>query len=235
MLIDAGISLKDLARRLASVGADVEELDALIVSHEHGDHVRGAITVSRRKSIPVYASPATARESGLLMALPREMVFDFAADEPFLIGAIEVAPFALPHDAIETFGFKLSDGRIRAGIATDLGSLTLDVVQGLAGCDVVVLESNHDEVMLLEGPYPAFLKKRVNSPHGHLSNADAAELVRCIRHSGMRHLVLAHLSRTNNIPDLPLETARKALGTKGARVEVSLGWQDRPGELIRIR
>ncbi len=232
LLVDAGISLKDLTRRLMMVGVEVTSLDALVLSHEHGDHVRGAIALSRRLKLPVYASPATSRGTGLVPALGRENVIDFAADVPFSIGCLEVAPFSVPHDAEETFGFKVCDGRVRAGLATDLGSLTLDVLQGLSGCDAVVLESNHDEVMLLEGPYPLFLKRRVNGPHGHLSNTDAAELARCIRHGDMKHLVLAHLSRTNNTPELPVKATRGALGARGAHIQVSLGWQDRPGDMI---
>jgi phosphoribosyl 1,2-cyclic phosphodiesterase len=162
------------------------------------------------------------------------MVIDFAPGEPFVVGCLKILPFALPHDAAETVGFRVSDGSARAGFATDLGSLTLEVLEGLSGCDAVVLESNHDEAMLLGGPYPPFLKRRVNGPDGHLSNSDAAELIRCVCHDGLRHLALAHLSRTNNTPELPLEAARRALGARASGVEISLGWQDRAGEVIRL-
>ncbi len=234
ILIDAGISLKDLSRRLSGTGARIEELNAVVLTHEHVDHVRGAVTVSRRLGLPVHAGRATSRRVGLLSALGRDSVVDLRAGEPFRIGCMEVVPFALPHDAADTVGFKVSDGRVKAGFATDLGSLNMDVLEGLSGCDVVVLESNHDEAMLLEGSYPPFLKRRVNSPQGHLSNADAAELIRCISHDGLKHLALAHLSRTNNMPELPLEAARRALGARASLVEVSLGWQDRIGEVIRV-
>jgi phosphoribosyl 1,2-cyclic phosphodiesterase len=233
-LIDAGISLKGLDRRLNDAGTGLQELDALVLSHEHVDHARGAIAVSRRLGLPVYASRAISAPLGLAAALGRDSVIDLHADEPFRIGCLEVVPFSLPHDAADTVGFKVSDGRARAGFATDLGSVNLDVLEGLSGCDVVVLESNHDEAMLLEGPYPPHLKRRVNSRRGHLSNADAAELVRCISHDGLKHLALAHISRTNNSPELPLETARNALGARASHVEVSLGWQDRIGNVIRV-
>ena len=126
----------------------------------------------------------------------------------------------------------MTDGAVKVGVATDLGSQTLDVLVGLADCDVVILESNHDSEMLVEGPYPLSVKQRVASPLGHLSNADAADLIRAVLHSGLRHLVLAHLSETNNDPAITLESARKALGRKGAGVEISLGWQHRVGEMI---
>jgi phosphoribosyl 1,2-cyclic phosphodiesterase len=234
ILIDAGISLKDLARRLSSIGVGIEELDALVLTHEHGDHVRGAIALCRRRGLRVHAGRTTSGRAGLSGALRPEMVVHFAPGVPFEVGCLEVLPFAVPHDAAETVGFRVSDGKARAGLATDLGSLTLEVLEGLSGCDVVVLESNHDEAMLLDGPYPPFLKRRVNGPNGHLSNADAAELIRCVCHDGLRHLALAHLSRTNNKPDLPLEAARLALGARAPGVQLSLGWQERAGEFIRI-
>jgi phosphoribosyl 1,2-cyclic phosphodiesterase len=234
ILIDAGISLKDLARRLSSIGVGIEELDALVLTHEHGDHVRGAIALCRRRGLRVHAGRTTSGRAGLSGALRPEMVVHFTPGVPFEVGCLEVLPFAVPHDAAETVGFRVSDGSVRAGLATDLGSLTLEVLEGLSGCDVVVLESNHDEAMLLDGPYPPFLKRRVNGPNGHLSNADAAELIRCVCHDGLRHLALAHLSRTNNKPDLPLEAARLALGARAPGVQLSLGWQERTGEFIRI-
>lgn len=212
----------------------MEDIDALVLSHEHVDHARGAITVCRRLGLRVHAGRAISRRTGLRSALGRDSVVDLRPDEPFRIGCMELLPFTVPHDAAETVGFRVSDGRVRAGFATDLGSINMDVLEGLSGCEVVVLESNHDELMLLEGPYPPSLKRRVKSPRGHLSNADAAELIRCISHDGLEHLALAHLSRTNNTPELSLKAARKALGARSGRVEVSLGWQDRISEIIRV-
>ena len=234
ILIDAGISARELARRLSCAGVDIDAFDALLISHEHNDHVRGAAAVSRRFSAPVYANRPTSRGAGLPSALKSDMMFEFSTGEAFKVGCLEVTPFAVPHDAAETVGFTISDGRARAGFATDIGSLTLEVLDGLSNCGLVVLESNHDEAMLREGPYPEFLKRRVDSPYGHLSNADAAELARSLYHDGLGYLVLAHLSRTNNHPDLPLKAVRAALGAGGSRVRVSLGWQDRAGELIRL-
>jgi phosphoribosyl 1,2-cyclic phosphodiesterase len=234
ILIDAGISYRELARRLAETGMGLEGLDALVLSHEHVDHTRGAIAISRRLGLPVYAGRASSGRLGLLSVLGRDAVVDLHADRPFRIGRLEVVPFAVPHDADDTLGFKVCDGRARAGVATDLGSIDMDVLVGLSGCDVVVLESNHDEAMLLEGPYPPSLKRRVKSPRGHLSNADAAELIRCISHDGLKHLALAHLSRTNNVPALSLDAAREALGARVSQVELSLGWQDRIGKVISV-
>jgi phosphoribosyl 1,2-cyclic phosphodiesterase len=234
VLIDAGISARELSRRLAASSLADARVDALLLSHEHNDHVRGAAAISRRMRCPVYANRATSSGAGLLRALESGALVDFKTGYPFTVGCLEVTPFPLPHDAAETVGFTVWDGRVRAGFATDLGSLTFDVLAGLSGCDLVVLESNHDEAMLMEGPYPEFLKQRVSSRYGHLSNSDAAQLAHSLVHEGMRHLVLAHLSRTNNLPDLPLEAVRGALGPRCSKVSVTLGWQYRAGELITL-
>ena len=209
-------------------------LDALLLTHEHNDHVRGASAVSRRFGCPVHANRATAAVAGLSTGPGGGGAVEFVTGSTFEVGCLEITSFAVPHDAAETVGFTVSDGRTRVGIATDLGSPTLEVTEGLAGCDLVVLEANHDEAMLLGGPYPEFLKRRVRSATGHLSNTDAAGLACSLYHEGMSHLVLAHLSRTNNRPGLPLEEVRRALGARGRSLRVSLGWQDRTGDLISL-
>jgi len=186
--------------------------------------------LSSRYDIPVHASAGTITGSPLHSRSGR--IETLTADAPFASGRLKVSPFPVPHDAAEPLGFTVTDGAVKVGVATDLGSQTLDVLVGLADCDVVILESNHDSEMLVEGPYPLSVKQRVASPLGHLSNADAADLIRAVLHSGLRHLVLAHLSETNNDPAITLESARKALGRKGAGVEISLGWQHRVGEMI---
>lgn len=234
ILIDSGISLKELARRMEMVGVGPDSLDAVIVSHGHSDHVNGVPVLSRRMRLPVYANEATFAETGLVGAVGSERAVTFTTGTAFDIGDLNVKPFPVPHDAAESVGFVISDGKVRVCFATDLGSLTLDVIHAFSGCDAVVLESNHDEAMLAQGPYPAFLKKRVAGPRGHLSNEDAAELLQGIAHGGLRHLVLAHLSRTNNIPDLPLEASVAALGSRYSSVRISLGWQDKAGEFITV-
>jgi phosphoribosyl 1,2-cyclic phosphodiesterase len=205
-----------------------------VVSHGHRDHVNGVPVLCRRLGIPVFTSSATAWETGLAAAVGEGLSSPFETGSPFDVGGLRITPFAVPHDSADPAGFVISDGEIKAGFATDLGSLTMEVLNSLAGCDALVLESNHDAVMLKEGPYPAKLKKRVKGPRGHLSNDDAAELLQAVAHRGLRQLVLAHLSTTNNKPELPLETAGKALAGRSPSVEISLGWQDRPGLVIKI-
>ncbi len=231
MLIDAGLSLRELGRRMAAVGLHLRSIDALVLSHGHNDHVRGAFAISRGLGVPVYAGRASAAAAGVAAS---SHSLEAINGDRFSIGDLDLEPFTVPHDAEETLGFRISDGRAGVGFATDLGSATLEVIAGLSDCDAVVLESNHDEDMLLRGPYPAFLKRRVHGPSGHLSNADAAELLFCIRHPGLRHVALAHLSRTNNAPELPLAAARRVLGGRSCAVSLTLGWQFKAGEIIRL-
>lgn len=232
VLLDAGLTCRETLRRLHEAGVGVTPVDALFLSHGHNDHVSGALAVARRLKLPVYASRGTAREARSLAALPELSLF--RCYEAVEVGELTVCPFPVPHDADEPVGFTVTDGRVRVGVATDLGSVTLAVLEALAQCDVVVIESNHDSQMLASGPYPAFLKRRIMGPHGHLSNDDACALIDSVYHAGLRHLVLAHLSRTNNTPELSRETALRALGTRVSSVEVHVGMQFQPCPAIRI-
>ncbi len=232
ILIDAGISYRELARRMGAAGLNPDSLDAVIISHGHNDHVRGISSLCSKRDIPIFANRGTAVETKALREIPSGPIRRFTTGAAFSIGDMSIEPFPVPHDTAEPVGFVITDGRVKSCFATDLGSVTPDALISFSDCDVVVLESNYDVEMLLQGPYPEFLKARVNGPLGHLSNAAAAELIREIAHRGLKRLVLAHLSRTNNRPGLPLETVAKALGSGAPSVEVSLGWQDRAGELL---
>lgn len=232
IIVDCGISCRELGRRLDLVDAAAENLSAILLTHDHADHVRGVAVASRRLGAPVYANRDTSRRASPGHGGPPLQIFDTA--RPFEVGAFIVTPFAVPHDTSDPVGFTISDGTARLGVATDLGSVTLEVLSGLSGCDAVIVESNHDRGMLLEGPYPWHLKRRVDGPTGHLSNDDAATIIESVRHGGLRHVVLAHLSRTNNEPELSIRSAQRALGLMSGRVHVSVGRHDRPGELIRL-
>ncbi|MBU4194889.1 MAG: MBL fold metallo-hydrolase [Actinobacteria bacterium] len=233
ILIDAGLSLKELSRRLSLIDVEPRSLDAVAITHEHIDHVRGIGPLSRRHRVPVFTNDATARAS-TLRAQCADTLERFTTGSPFEVGRLRLRPFPVPHDAAETVGFTVSDGRVNVGVATDLGSVTLEVRDGLSNCDALVLESNHDESMLMEGPYPPFLKERVSGPHGHLSNAAAGALIESVFHGGLRYLVLAHISRINNVPSLTVKTARRALGRSGSDVLVSVGRHDMIGEIITM-
>lgn len=203
VLVDCGFSLRETSRRLARLGVAPEQLDAILVTHEHGDHVRGVGYLARRFQLPVYATAGTASGAGLAA-----LGVDLRLLEPgfgFELGGVFVEPVAVPHDARQPTQFTFaSDGR-KVGVLTDLGSISSDVLAQFADCDALVLECNHDAATLARGPYPPSLKRRVAGPLGHLSNAQAASLLRSVDRERLKHLVLAHLSEKNNSPAHALE------------------------------
>lgn len=216
ILIDAGFSSRELGGRLKAVGVEPHRLDALVITHEHADHIRGASLFSRTHKIPVYCTAATYRAA----SLDRQGVHAHVAVEPgvrFAIGGMWLAPFRVPHDAVETVGYAVDCDDARVGYATDLGHGADGVREGLQDCDLLILESNHDEGMLRDGPYPEVVKERVRSRHGHLDNGSAAELMCAVAGERTRTVVLAHLSRTNNRPDLALGAARQEFARAGRR------------------
>lgn len=206
ILVDAGLPKTAITARLGRVSASLEAIDAVLVTHEHGDHVGCAAALER----PIFATAGTRRAA----ALEAETI---RAGEAFRVGAFEVLPVALPHDAAETVGFVLTDGTSRVGLLTDCGHDAPEVAAAYAGCDVLVLEANHDATMLKYGPYPPSLKRRVGGRLGHLSNDQAAALLRQIGLSGTppRLVVAAHLSQANNRPLLAKRALDRALGRSG--------------------
>lgn len=210
LLVDCGFSLRELELRLARAGLAPDDLDAVFVTHEHGDHIGCAITLARRYRKPLWISRGTWEAIGSPQA---DGLVHFARDgEPIAIGDIELTPYTVPHDAREPLQLRCSDGARRLGILTDAGSITPHMVAHLQQCDALVIECNHDADLLARSHYPASLKARVAGPHGHLSNARAEELAaRCV-HATLRHVVAAHLSAENNRPDLALAALARGLG-----------------------
>ena len=208
ILIDAGVSLRRISRSLQSLGTSVEEIDAVVLSHEHGDHSRAVA----KMETPVYVCGAAAEVLRDRVADLRE----FDSETPFRVKDLLVTPFSVSHDARDPVGFTVSDGRSRVGAVTDIGRVTRLVVESLRNCDALVIESNHDREMLLEGPYPWDLKQRIGGGDGHLSNEESAELLGAVLHEGLRHVMLAHLSRSNNTPERALEASREILRERGA-------------------
>lgn len=200
LLVDAGLPASELTRRLAAINVAVDDLDAILITHEHNDHVRGAGTLARRLSIPVLASYPTSREIATITR--KAQVIEFESGYAFTYRDIVIDPFPITHDASDPVGYLLESGEGRVGIATDLGIATRLVRDKLQRCRCLVLESNHDEEMLQNGPYPWHLKQRIRSRHGHLSNAETADLLDDLLHDGLAGLFLAHLSEVNNDPQL---------------------------------
>ena len=227
LLIDAGLSARETLRRLRCAGSDASLVEAILVTHEHIDHIRGVDVLARRLGVPVYAT------GGTLEAF-REKCGGTAAeirrcryDEPFSVGDFSIEPFAASHDAREPCGFSVREGDLRVGCCTDTGTVTATIFDRLASCDAVLLESNHCPDMLENGPYPAYLKSRIRSKRGHLSNPDAARcLQRLADHIHMA--MLAHVSEINNTPEKVLLSALEGLGFYSDQVGVTVAPQD-PG------
>jgi phosphoribosyl 1,2-cyclic phosphodiesterase len=225
ILLDGGLGSRLLAGSVRAAGIEPESLAAVLLSHEHVDHIKGAAAFARRFGVKLMGSRGTCTAGGLA-AMERELPgFAIArSGEAIALGQVSVTPWAIPHDAAEPLAFVFRAASATLGYATDLGHLPEDVGAALAACDLVVLESNHDVAMLRDGPYPWPLKERVASAHGHLSNADAAHFIATRLGSQCHTVVLAHLSETNNHPDLARMSAEKALtdcGRKGVRIEVA--------------
>jgi phosphoribosyl 1,2-cyclic phosphodiesterase len=226
VLLDAGLGPRQLAERLESAGVDPAALDAVFVSHEHGDHARGAAGFSARWGVPLVLARATWRAAGLERAkLPAWEAI--APGETLTIRRLSVRAVAVPHDAACPLAFVVSAGAASLGHATDLGHLGRGLVEAFRGCDAVLVESNYDPALLRDGPYPWALKERILGPLGHLSNGDAGRLLERGLGEACRQVVLAHLSQKNNHPELALQAAEEALWRAGRRdVELTLADPD---------
>ena len=234
ILMDAGLSGVEIQRRMAAAGLDIQQLDAIVVSHEHSDHIRGVGILSRRYKLPVYISTGTAQAAEAQLGRLHE-IRHFEIGNSFAINDLVLHPFATSHDAADPAGFTIKRNGRRIGIATDLGIATGMVKQHLKTCDLLILEANHDPTMLIEGPYPWPLKQRIKSRNGHLSNEDSGGLLAEIIHDGLCHVILAHLSETNNTPEIALQTVEKVLGNTACRFQLHVAHQDRCGNLVVLR
>jgi phosphoribosyl 1,2-cyclic phosphodiesterase len=231
-LIDNGFSGKELLRRLQVVDIDPETLSALVITHEHGDHIKGVGVLARRFNLPIYANDATYRAAAATLGhLPAR--HEFATGERFVIGDLEVHPFAVSHDSVDPVGFVLGNGLQRLGYCTDTGTITRLIRHRLRECQALILEANHDVEMLRQGPYPLPLQQRVLSTHGHLSNPDALGFAEQMAEGSLRCLMLAHLSEVNNHPELVVDEARRHLSSR-KDLSVMLAEQMRPSPLIEI-
>jgi len=232
VLIDNGFSGKEILARLRSLDIAPEDLTALILTHEHDDHIKGAGVLARRFNLPVYANEATRRAAEARMGhLPIHR--EFGVGETFTIDGLRIHPFAVSHDAADPVGFVLSDGDDSLGYCTDTGTITRLIRHHLRACRAVILEANHDVRMVKEGPYPLHLQQRVLSSRGHLANPDSLDLAAELAGCELRLLVLAHLSETNNHPDLVLAQARQRLPGEG-RVRLLLASQRQACPLLTI-
>jgi phosphoribosyl 1,2-cyclic phosphodiesterase len=280
ILVDAGLSCRELMKRMLTAGEDPSALDAILITHEHQDHVQGLAVTARRLGIPVYWTEPTHRAWARWMTPQKRMTYAewlerrrvqanaspepgpeekaaaeetltepqkdptalpavqyFQAGSGFRIGDIAILPFTIPHDAIDPVGFVFETEGVRIGLATDLGYMPSNVNVQLRGCDVLMLESNHDLDMLRDGPYPWAVKQRVMSRVGHLSNDAAADFLARGYDGQATYVVLAHLSENNNLPELARIAAERALQDRMSLLanHLVLAEQDRPMEAIVLK
>jgi phosphoribosyl 1,2-cyclic phosphodiesterase len=232
ILIDAGIPCRDLIQRLKKIGVDPEGLDALIITHEHLDHVRGAGPVARQFDLPVYLNRRTYERARKTLGNLQKPIL-FHTGQTLTIRDLNVETFTKCHDAADPVGVVFGCDGCRVGLATDLGRPTRLVEDQLRGCQAVILEFNHDLCMLEQGPYPLSLKRRIKGPDGHLSNAQAGEILGGLCHEGMEMVVLAHLSETNNTVEKALHHAHEALEQYGRWAgKVMVSSQNQPLPLL---
>lgn len=210
ILIDAGFSGKEIARRLHVHGRDLDTLDGLFLTHEHGDHIQGAGVLSRRYKLPVYANSGTFQGSDKRIGKLYKRI-EFETGKSVHLQDLEIRSFRISHDTLDPVGFLISDGKVSIACCTDTGKVSHLISNKLSGCDAVILEFNHDLLMLKHGPYPLSLQQRVRSSQGHLSNEDAAIFLQTLLHDNLKHIVLAHLSETNNTQDLALKSASRVI------------------------
>lgn len=228
LLVDCGFSVRETERRLARLGKHARELAGILVTHEHADHVAGVAKLARRYGLSIWSTRGTWASLGDAEVASVNYI---DCHERFAVGDLEIQPFPVPHDAREPAQFVFSNGAVSLGVVTDTGSITPHMARVLAGCEALFLECNHDEQLLAEGDYPASLKRRVGGRFGHLSNRQAGELLACLAHDGLRHVVAAHLSDKNNTPAHAREALSAALGCEQdwigvAAQDTGLDWRE---------
>ncbi len=232
VLVDAGLSCIETRRRLNSIGISSPRLDALIVTHEHSDHIKGAGPVARYFDIPVFINRKTLQKKSL-GNLKRPVIIQ--TGQTIMINDLKIETFTKCHDAADPIGLAVSVNDAKIGLATDLGRLTNLAKDKLQGCRALIVEFNHDQRMLDCGPYPLSLKRRIKGPDGHLSNEQGAELIRSVYSNRLDHIVLAHLSEENNQPEIAFSAAAEVIKQcKISSANVIVSSQDKPTPLITL-
>ena len=222
VLIDCGLSMTELRTQLSPMGLDLEDIQALFVTHEHADHVGHAKQFGLKTGRPIFTSQGTQLAIQVHSWGLREEQIQCASDSEVIhIGHLQLCPFTVPHDAREPLQLSLSDGEMKLGLVTDLGHVSSHVIRALQNCHALILECNHDEHMLRLSKYPSFLKARISGPLGHLSNKDSAQLLRAVMNTGLKTVVAAHLSEKNNTPELATNALLEVLEHQGSHLIVA--------------
>jgi phosphoribosyl 1,2-cyclic phosphodiesterase len=231
ILVDAGFSAIEIKRRLKSRGLNPKEINAILVTHEHSDHIQAVGVLSRQLLLPVYVNHRI--KNTTFLANTVHEIRTFKSGSAFQINNLMVHPFAVSHDATEPVGFTIGQNGKRLGLATDLGTVTPQVMENLKDCHLLIIEANHDPGMLLNGPYPWPLKQRIQSSSGHLSNQQSKNLLRQLQHRHLQHVILAHLSEINNTPQKVLDEVTRVFTCCTPRLTVAS--QHRCGEILYLK
>ncbi len=233
-LIDLGVSVRRLKSLLDKQGITIENLDAVLITHEHSDHIKGLATFVKSYDTPIYTACGTAEV--LLQKYPnaREQLRPFYCGASFEVGDVKVTSFATPHDAADSVGFRFTGKRCKFGYLTDVGFIPASVYEALVGCHAVVLESNYDPEMLYYGPYPPYLQERVSGPRGHLSNFDCAKFAAALVRNGTKQLILSHLSEKNNTPDMVRREIKAVMLAERLSCTLMIAPKDEMKEPIRL-
>jgi phosphoribosyl 1,2-cyclic phosphodiesterase len=225
VLIDAGISLSALLEKLSAIQVDPQTIQAILITHEHSDHIKGLLQIAEKLKVPVLANGETAK--GIVSALGARPKFKiFTTGESFLFGDLSVHPFSVPHDTLDPVAFTFQIGKIKLGICADLGHVTSLVRKNLEHCDYLYIEANHQPSMVHASARPPILKQRILGRQGHLSNEDCANLITSIFHPKLKHIHLAHLSGECNAPEVALKVVSEVLAAKNLSVELAIAYQD---------
>ena len=241
ILIDAGLSGKTIEQGLGTYGINCRDINAIFITHEHSDHIKGAGILSRRYDLPIYATSGTWSYMSRCSTVGRvaeKNKLTVKENVPVVLYDMEIKPFEIPHDANQPVGYSILSGRHKAVIATDLGHITQVVAENVYGADIMLIESNHDLDMLKNGRYPAVLKRRILGDRGHLSNVSCGLFIKDIFSEKTKHILLGHLSQENNLPTIAYETVKDILLAGkidiGGAVELYLAERHRPGVMISL-
>ena len=242
VMIDAGISGKRIEEGMNTYDYTTSDMDGVLITHEHSDHIQGLGVVARKYGLPIYATKGTADailQPSSVGKIDPSLFHVIEAGKTFFIGNLEIYPMSISHDAADPVAYLVSDGRHRVGVVTDLGYYDADIVSHMEGLDALLLEANHDIHMLQVGAYPYPLKQRILGERGHLSNETSGQLLGQILHDGMQHILLGHLSKENNYDELAYETVRLEISLgdnpyRGNDFPIEVAKRDRPSSLIRL-
>lgn len=238
ILIDAGISKKRIVEGLASIGVDVDSIDGILVTHEHSDHICGLGVMSRAYDIPIYGTEETLKavdEHKATGAINNELYRPILPDNEFCINTLTIKPFSTPHDAVNPVCYTIESEDKKVSVATDLGEYNDYIISNLENSDVVLLEANYDKNMLQVGPYPYSLKQRILGNRGHLSNENSGQLLRTILSDKLKYIILGHLSKENNYPELAYQAVKVEIQELlNDNISLAVANRDRPSQLVTV-